>query len=468
MTRLTQTTAGRRVALLILSGAFVATATILVAYNAFAPVGSVELAVGQVATADIIAPHSITYDSEMLTSQARQSAADAIREIYDPPNPAVARQQSQLARHVLDYMDNVRHDSFATPVQQKADLTAISAIPVDVELAAQILTLSADAWKDVDSEVMTTLDTVMRNPVREDGLPEIYASLPNVVGLTVDEARTDLITGLVKSFIKPNTFYNDERTKEARKQAAATVPTEQRSFAQGQIVVRGGSIVTEADMEALTQLKLVNAPDRRLQMFSGALLFVVILGALGALYLRQLHIALFYNLSVMILIGAMFLVFLAGARILETGADFQSHIYPAAAFSLIVVVLAGPEAAIVLTAALAATIGLITGNSLEFALLAAFGGSAGVLSLYRIERLNAYFRAGLVIGVVNVGIGLLSVLLQGNVDPARVVVFILAGVLNGIFCAGLAIVGLYLVSSVLNMPTSVRLIELSQPNQPLL
>src|SRR5258708_7397651 len=232
MTKLIQTTTGRRVALVILGGAFVASASLLIAYNALAPAGSVELAAGEVAPADIIAPHSITYDSDVLTSQARQNAADAIREIFDPPNPAVARQQTQLARHVLDYVDNIRHDSFATSLQQKADLTAVSAIQLDETQAGQILVLSDASWKDVDSQVMNTLDRVMRNPVREDGLQEIYASLPNIVGLTIDEARTDLITGLVKSFIKPNTFYNDERTKEARKQASAVILRQQRGSAR--------------------------------------------------------------------------------------------------------------------------------------------------------------------------------------------------------------------------------------------
>src|SRR5262249_36662788 len=122
----------------------------------------------------------------------------------------------------------------------------------------------------------------------------------------------------------------------------------------------------------------------------------------------------------------------------------------------------------VMTGALAALIGLMVGNSLEFAMLVAVGGGAGVLSLNRLERLPMYFRAGLVIGVANVVVGLLFSLLQGPLDPLHLATVLIAGLINGIFSAGLAIVGLYLISGVLNMPTPVRLIDLSQPNQPLL
>ncbi len=468
MSMFTESPIGRRVALSILGIAFVVSATAIVAYSALAPSDSVTLAAGQVAPADILAPRSITYESEVLTRLSRQAAADAIRDVYDPPNPSVLRQQIQLARHVLDYIDNVRHDTYARPAQQLADLAAINALHLTGDTNAKLLSLSDDAWKDMGDQVMGVLERTMRDEIREVDLNDIYANLPNRIGVTVDESQTSLISALVRDLIKPNTFYNEERTREAKRVAAAAVPTETRSFAQGQIVVRGGSIVTEADMEALTQLKLLQPPDRRVQILAGALLAVVLVSTLGASYLRRFHAQLFYDVPMMVLIGGLFLIFLASSRILGTGNDFQSHLYPAAALALVLAALAGPQVAVALTGTLAALVGLVMGNSLEFAALVAVGGAAGVLSLNRIERLNSYFVAGLVIGVANVSVELLFILVQGSIDPIRVLTVLLAGVFNGMISAGLAIVGLYLISGILNVPTNVRLIELAQPSQPLL
>src|SRR5258706_8195225 len=468
MSKLTENPLGRKVTLAILGIAFVASATALVAYNALVPAEGGELAAGQVAHKDSIAPRSISYDSDVLTKWARQAASDAIQEVYDPPNPGVARQQIQLARHVLDYIDNVRHDSFATLVQQKADLEAITAFKVNDDMAASLLQLSDDTWKAVDGQVMTILDRVMRNEVRENNLTELYANIPNLISVTVDEANTSIITSLVTDLVKPNTFYNEERTTETRKQAAAAINTERRTFAQGQVVVTAGSLVTDAEREALTQLKLLQPVDRRVQAIVGAFLAMITLCTLGVLYLRRLHTSLYRDVPQMIFIGGSFVIFLAGARIFATASEFQSHLYPAAAFSLIIVILAGPQAALILTGAFAAAIGLVTGNSLEFAMLVAVGGAAGILSLYRVERLNAYFVAGLVISATNVAVSILFMLMGGSVDPVTIVIVLVAGLLNGVLSAGLAIVGLYLISGLLNMPTPVRLIDLSQRTQPLL
>ena len=459
---------GRRTALVILGAAFVFSATVIVAYSAFSPSGSVALAAGQVAPVDILAPRSITYESDALTRLSRQAASDAIRDVYDPPNPNVLRQQVQLARHILDYIDNVRHDTFATPKQQQADLGAINALHLTDDVSVKLLALTDDAWKETDDQVMGILERTMRDEIREENLPEVYATLPNRVGVMIDEPQASLIILFVRSLIKPNTFYNDERTKEAQKAAAAAVAPETRTFAQGQIVVRAGTIVTDADVEALSQLKLLQSPDRRGQAVTGAFLAVALISILGMVYLRRFHVALFHDVPTMVLMGGLLLTFLAGARMLATANEFQSYLYPAAALSLLIVALAGPQVAIALTAGLAVFCGLVTGGSLEFAALVAISGVSGILSLNRIERLNAYFVAGLVVGAANVTVGLVFVLLQGTVDPIRIVTVIVAGFLNGILSAGLAVVGLYLISSALNLPTHVRLIELSQPNQPLL
>lgn len=457
----------RRLALGILCVLFVIAATILVAYQAIVPSDGVVLAVGQVAPADILAPRSITYESQVLTQLARQAAADSIRAIYDPPDPSVLRRQIQISRHLLDFIDNIRHDTFADRPQQIADLNQINVVAVDETVYRGLLELSDDDWKNIDSQVMVILERAMRNEIREETLNEVYANLPNLVSVNVLEAQANLIVALVKDLIKANTFYNEERTREARQLASDNAPPETRSFVQGQIVVRAGSIVTEADMEALTQLKLLQPPDRRIQVITGSMLAVTLISVLGISYMRRFHYSLYYDIPKMLLLGCLFLLFLAGGRVFDASDIFQSHLYPAAAFGLIIVALADAQVAIALMGGLAVLIGLVSGNSLEFSMLVATSGIAGVLTLRRVERLNAYFKAGLMIALATICIGLLFLLIQGTIEPVNILTIIVSGMINGALSAGLGIVGLYFVSSILNLPTSVRLLELSQPSQTL-
>ena len=273
---------------------------------------------------------------------------------------------------------------------------------------------------------------------------------------------------MVRALIQPNAFYNETATHAAQQQAAEGVQPVMQTFAEGQIVVPGGTIVTEADIEALAQFRLLQPVDQRLRTFAGAALAVLLFSIVIVYYLRQFKPALLDNTPLVILIGGLLLIFLAGARAFSESSPVIAHLYPAAAFTLIVVAITDAHVAMVLTAVLAVLIGIVTGNSLEAAVLAGTTGAAGVLVLGRVERLNAYFVAGLVIGVVNVIIGLIFSLTATVIDSSTILGTIPSGFLSGILAAGLGLVGLYLGSSLLNLPTSVKLLELAQPNQPLL
>src|SRR5579862_4684281 len=92
---------------------FVLLATLIVAFDSiFQTENSVSsLQIGSVASEDIHAPISITYTSEVLTQLARQAVVGGVRPVYDPPDPNVARQQITLLQQILDFIDNVRHDT---------------------------------------------------------------------------------------------------------------------------------------------------------------------------------------------------------------------------------------------------------------------------------------------------------------------------------------------------------------------
>ncbi|MFN8418891.1 MAG: HDIG domain-containing protein [Anaerolineae bacterium] len=458
----------RTLLLIALAVLYVVLMVVIVAYPSFvSPVG-VTLTVGQVAREDVLAPRSLTYESEVLTRLSQQAAESAVPPVYDPPDPSVLRQQIKLARTLLDYVSDIRSDSYSTREQQIADLYAISAVTISNDVYDKVLKLNETDWKQVDSQVMGLLERTMRGEIREDTLTDIYANLPNLVGISVSESQAQLIVEIARPLIRPNSFYNEERTKEAKARAVAAVPTETRSFVQGQIVVRAGQIVTDSDLEALTRLNLLQPTDHRVQTILSGLLLVLLTTMISLSYVARFHIELLTRLRDVALVGLLLLIFVAGSRMFDVSDPFQSHLYPAAAFALIAVTIAIPQVAVVLTATLGVLIGVALNYSLEMVMLVSIGGIAGVLTLRRVERINAFFLAGLVIGVVNVGVAMAFLLSRGQAEPTRVLAVTVSGLLNGVLSAGVGLVGLYVVSSLLNLPTSIRLLELSQPGQPLL
>src|SRR5512146_2894146 len=76
---------------------------------------SVTVDVGDVAPRDLQAPRDVEYVSEVRTEDARLTAERAVQPVYAPPDPAIARQQIERMRTVLQYVSLVREDPNSTP-----------------------------------------------------------------------------------------------------------------------------------------------------------------------------------------------------------------------------------------------------------------------------------------------------------------------------------------------------------------
>lgn len=451
--------------------AFVLGGAGIIAWDVLVPSNSkVALQEGQVAPRDLLAPRSLKYESEVLSQAKRDAEVAAVRPVYDPPDPSVGSEQAQRARQILDYIENVRYDDFATLDQKRQDITAITDLNLDPAVIDAILGIDDDTrWRAVDAQVMRLLERVMGGEVRDSNIQAKREDLPNLISATYGETEVQIITSIVSNLVKPNAFYNEELTRQAQLAAAENVPVEVRTFARGQMIIRAGEIATAAHIEALEQFGLLQVTKRQTDRFVGGLLAMSLVTVLFGVYIRQFHPQIYMDPSFMILLGVLFLIFLGGAQFVDSDDLIQPYYFPAAALAFLVATLVDPQLAMVSIAALAALAGFVTSNSLEFALLMSFSGMLGVMSLGRTERLNTYFMAGSVVSISGVCVALLFAF--GTDSPPNLfTVFsqIVGSLANGLLSAALALVGLYVISNVLNIPTSLKIIELLQPNHPLL
>jgi putative nucleotidyltransferase with HDIG domain len=144
------------------------------------------------------------------------------------------------------------------------------------------------------------------------------------------------------------------------------------------------------------------------------------------------------------------------------------YLFPGAALSMVVTVLMNPELAIVFTLVLAALVGYITGNSLELAGFVAAGGLMAALVLRRVERVNAFFRAGIYVGLTNVVVVLVFRLPDAGTDTVGLLTLTAIGLVNGALAASLTLAVFFVVGNIFDITTSLKLLELSQPSHPLL
>ncbi len=449
---------------------FVLLATVIVASEALLPGGDVSsLQVGSIAPRNILAPRGVTYESEVLTEQLRREVAESVLLVYDPPDPNVSRAQSQLAQQILDFIRNVRRDPFATTEQKINDINQITALTLSDDLIGRILSMSIEAWEALDDEIINVLERVMRESIREGDVNVVRNQLPTQVSIRFSTQESAIIVAIIEDLIRPNTFANEAATEEARARAVEAVEPVPRTFAPNEIVIRENESLDEADLEALEVLGLLRTDDRRLQNFAQAFLASILVVVTTGLYIARFERRLYENSRFIMLLATIFLIVLFGARIVGTGGGL--YLYPTAALALLYVSISTTRIAIIGTVDLAFLIGLMTGNSLEMAALVGAGGMMGILTLRSTERLNNYFVSGLIIGLVNtvtVSVFNLTAGSAFSLAGSGLSLLVPLSLVNGIFAAAAAIIGMYLVTLLFNLPTSLKLAELSQPNQPLL
>jgi putative nucleotidyltransferase with HDIG domain len=425
-----------------------------------------QLTAGEVAPEDIVAPRTITYNSDILTEQQKEIAARSVPPVYTSPDTSVARHQLERLRATLTYITNVRADTFATNDQKITDLAALEDIHFDQTSAQSILLLNDTKWQAVQQEAIVVLEQVMRSTIREDRLEDARRSVPNLVSLALPEDQAEIVADIVVGFVAPNSFYSESLTETARENASTTVSPVTRTYMSGETVVQRGQVINATDLEALEQFGLVQ-PERRWQDLVSPAVITFLISLFVLLYLRRKP-KLTNDLRGMTLIAVLFLTFLFTGRLLVTGNTLLPYVFPLTAFSLTIASLFGAEPALILTLPLAILYAYNTTNALDLTLYFLLSGFFGVLLLGQARRMTYFFWSGAAIAVSGAAVILGFRLNQPNIDMVGLASLMGVALLNGVASPSLAVLLQFFLAQFLGMTTALQLMEISRPDHPLL
>jgi putative nucleotidyltransferase with HDIG domain len=445
----------------------VAATALVVGYELLPFAQGPTLQAGQVAPETIHAPRRITYISDIQTQAAREAAFASVSDIYDPPDPRVARQQVLAARQIMNFIKTVRHDTIASP-QLRADyLGQIKAVKLAPENRDLLLAASDAQFAAIESQVVAVLAEVMSGEVREGNVERAKSGLILAVSVELPVDHAPAVVDTVDDLIVPNTYLDSAATEEARLTARWAVEPIKQTFEAGEVVVRAGEIVTEADIEALVKLGLVQERATWQEWF-GVLVASLLTTSLLVASLARFQADPLTDLSTPALVVGLYVIFLVVARLMIPDHTVIPYLYPAAALSMLMVTLVGTDLAVAGTLILAALVGLIAGGSLDLAFHAAMGGLTAAITLRRAAGLNGFFLAGLLAGVVQSGVVLVFKMPDPMTDSLGLAQLLGASLINGLLSAAFALVVLYAIGNLFGLTTSLTLLELQRPNHPLL
>ena len=453
---------------LILLGTMLAGVAGVVMVLPLLPTDRVVLEEGDVAPQDVRLPRSVTYESAILSARAQEQAVSQVEPVYTRPDPALARQQLDRARQVLDYLGSVRADTLASSAQKRAWILAVFELAdLPLETLDDLLALPDESWDRVQLETLAVIDQAMRREIREGYLNEAIEGVPALVSLDLSTEETAVTIAMVQQFLISNSFLDPSATAQAQTRAREEVEPVLRPLKAGEIIVREGQRVDALDVEALDQLGL-RQPQLKWTDLASAGSFSALMTLLLCLYLARFQSEVLWNGQQLFLLTLLTSLSVLGAGLMVPGGLVLRYLAPAPALAMLAAAALGPHAGVAAATFLGGVVGVIADNSLEMATYTIFGGLVAALTVGRVERIGALFRAGASVALVHVVVIIVFRLPHGVAAPADLLVTGLGGALNGGLAASLALGGLFLIGPLFDITTTMRLIELSRPDHPLL
>ncbi len=420
----------------------------------------VTLRPGVVSAQDVVAPRTVEFVDRERTEALRQEVANAIPPVYRAVPDALEqaeRQVKSLGESVLA----VRADRSLPPQGRTQALARLGlqgeALQAALSLDRRQLLLARDA-------AVSALYRLMARPLRAEDVDAARWQAELVLREKgVRQQALPFARWLVERALRPSLVVDEAQTRRAREAARAGVEPVRVRVLKDEVVVRRGEVVTPEQMRKLQALGLASSPWQWEKVAGTALLVGVLVAVLGA-YLARFQPEVWQSPKLLGLLGLLIWLGAAGTRVVVT---LHPLLLPTASVAMLLSVLLNPRVAVFAAGVLAVLAGSLGSEDLRLAVVAYTGALVAVFSVRRIQRRTDLAYAGLVVGFANAAASLASDLLAGT--PLREAAFNAGvGVAGGVLCGVLATGALPYLEDLFGLVTPIKLLELSNPNHPLL
>ncbi len=425
------------------------------------------ITIGNVSPQDIQAPSSLTYESSIQTEIAKKEAERSISPVYLPADPSIARQRLDELRTTMGFITSVRMDQFASKQQKGSDLQAIKLVKFDSDETTSMLDLSDERWDSIQQESLRVLEEIMRTTIRSDQVYEARQSVPSRISLAFSPGSNTIITRLVEPQIEANSRFSEDRTRAAIDEAKSAIQPISRTLLSGEIIVRRGQVVTPLIFETLEKYDLVKPQSGYTNYIAPASLIIIIAAFIGFYFIRR-PISPLNTWRGLLLISALFLIFLFLTRFIVPNRTVFPYLFPIAAFGLTISCLFNMEIGMILSLALSIVASFGLSSGLDITIYYILTSIIGILILGKGLRVSSFFSAAAGIGFAGCAVIVAYRLSPGSIDLLGLATLMGSSFINGLASASLALLFQYFFSQILGTTTALQLLDLSRPDHPVM
>ncbi|NLV89312.1 MAG: HDIG domain-containing protein [Tissierellia bacterium] len=419
-----------------------------------------DLKLGDIAPIDIRA----TKDLEDIhtTERLKKEAAEKVEPRYRI-HPSV---QMGMKNQIKDFLDTTRDikaiENLSTSKKAEQLMESQSLGLTDNEILMAVR-MDYKTLNNLENNLFDLINQIMGNGIRETEIEYEKNNLKSTFeSLEMSDQEKQLGLALMLATIKPNEFIDVAETQ--RKQNEEVDKIETVILKENEIIAPQGSTIGERELDLIRESGLLKE-DNKIPVVT--ILGIVILISLILLiiigYIYYYNKEILYNNRLLIVL----IITLAVILISKELYNISPYIMPIGTAALLISILIDPRLGFVINIFLSFYLGFLLKLDGSLSTMYIVSGSiASLLAIKQDQRYNILI-SGFIIGIVNI-LSLTSYGLALNV--AGIESFSQAGYsfLNGIISAILALGSLPLWENVFSVLTTIKLLELSNPNQPLL
>ncbi len=269
---------------------------------------------------------------------------------------------------------------------------------------------------------------------------------------------------IFQSLIKPNLVEDKEGTEKLRHQTykEALESMENKVYInKGERIINRDDIVTAETVEILRSLNLLDKGGIDFKFSLGILGLIFMLGFLVVIYMNHFSREILTSRGDLILLGFIILFTLTIGRFIYLISPLAIPIFIA---TMLISILLDMKLAIMVNFVLVIAMSLITKGDMSFIYMSTISGTLSSYIVSKANQRNKLFMSGVIIGVLNVLIILCATgILNSKLIPMDLLIVFLNGVGSIIVTIGI----LPFLESTFNIITPLKLLELANPNQPL-
>ncbi|WP_051569114.1 HD family phosphohydrolase [Alkaliphilus transvaalensis] len=420
-----------------------------------------DINIGQRAPVDIRAPKEI--EDRYETERLKDAASDQVALRYKL-EPNVQIEVKKDIESFFNLVYGVREDEELDRFQ-KQNLIALNDLNISADVSRIALDASIERLKYLENYIYEIIEQNMSAGIKIEDLQKEKNNIKDFIsGLDeLDSGLKELSIAIINATIRPNQFFDPEGTDQKRQEARESI--ERQMIKKGEIILREGEIIT-ADRHALLQELglLIGVSQIDVMLYAGVALIVLVLELMIIAYIYVFNRELLDKIGRLFMIAIIFICVLIISKVLSV---ISIYLMPVAAAAMLWAILTDARLSFLLNLCLTLVVSVITGNDITFLFMALVGGTVGIFSVLNTQQRGSIFISGFLVSIAHLmtvmGIGLIN-----SNEVLGVLTYGSYGFINGIFSAILTVGSLPLWESLFDVVTPLKLLELSNPNHPLL